>query len=1269
MDSNIKILSMNCQGLGDPGKRKDVFHYLKQKKFAIYLLQDTHFTSKEENYIRSMWGFECFFDCFSSQSRGVAILLNNTFEYKLHRLKKGNDGNKLILDITVQDKRLTLVNLYGPNRDKPNFYTQVKNDIDDFNNETVIIGADYNLILEPEKDCKNYRYINNPRARDVVLDLRAEFNLIDIWRELNLDKEQFTWKKTHPFKQARLDFFLISEFLFTNIENAEIVPGYRTDHNAVTVTLCFQKYNKGTSYWKFNNSLLKDPSYVSLVKDKIKDVKEQYSTQQNPNQIPIPQLEFNINDQLFFDTLLMEIRGKTISYSSYKKKCQDKKEVLLTEEIKLIEENFDPTKETLLKEKQKELLDIRQKKLEGVKIRSRARWVEDGEKPSKYFCNLENRNFVSKMMPNLVKEDGSKTFDQADIIAETKHFYEKLYTYKEVDDVDLDDILNFDDIPKLSENQKNKLEGKITLDEALQALKSMANNKSPGSDGFTVEFFKFFWKDIGELLIRSINYGYEKGELSIAQKEGIITCIPKGEKPKQYLKNWRPISLLNVSYKIASACIANRLKTVLPSVINIDQTGFLSGRYIGENIRTLYDLMAYTEKNNIPALLLLIDFEKAFDSIAWPFIHKVLNFFNFGESIKKWISVFYNKIKSCVTVNGHLSTWFQLGRGCRQGDPLSPYIFILCVEILAHLIRKNHKIKGIKIKNTEYLVSQYADDTSLILDATEESLKNALNTITYYSKFSGLSMNHDKTRVIWLGAMKGSSNRLCKNLNLNWDQGQFTFLGVKFSTDLREIIDINFEKKLREIKDLLLQWSKRNLTPYGKITVIKTLAMSKINYLLIALPSPSMKTLKNLQSLFFNFVWNNSKDRIKRKIFIKDYYEGGLRMIDVLAFNESLKVTWIRRFLNSNNQKWINILAAQWPEYYKFVNFGEDFITKNVQKMNPFWQDVFRAVCTLYSRIRKTTVYHFLNEPIWYNKYIKINKKSIYNHVMFNSGVRTINDLLDNEGKFLSLELFSVKFQINVNFIEYNGIIAAIRQYKRVKFQMLPEFLDKLPAPNIPELIKTITKDTKGCRQIYQILIFNNELPTSLTKWESALDHTFSKYEWNKMFRLPFTLTTSTNIRWFQTRLIHRILATNIFLCKIGIVQDNRCSFCKTEPETLIHLFWSCPLVSSFWNLIYRWIRDKCVHVHTLQPTQEETVFGIIDKKKADPTLNFILLCAKQFIYMCRTNHNSLLLQSFQKWIKTIYETEKHIAFKNCRWEQFNRRWQLYRNLVNGAQS
>ena len=154
----------------------------------------------------------------------------------------------------------------------------------------------------------------------------------------------------------------------------------------------------------------------------------------------------------------------------------------------------------------------------------------------------------------------------------------------------------------------------------------MKNNKSPGTDGFSSEFFKAFWKKIGTFVMRSVNYSYKTGELSLVQRQGIITLIPKENKSRQNLTNYRPVCLLNTVYKIASASIANRLKTVLDKLINKDQSGFISGRYIGDNTRLVYDLMQFVEENNIPGLLLLIDFEKAFDSLSWSFNAKSANF-------------------------------------------------------------------------------------------------------------------------------------------------------------------------------------------------------------------------------------------------------------------------------------------------------------------------------------------------------------------------------------------------------------------------------------------------------------------------------------------------------------------------------------------------------------------------------------------------------------------------------------------------------------------
>ena len=212
----------------------------------------------------------------------------------------------------------------------------------------------------------------------------------------------------------------------------------------------------------------------------------------------------------------------------------------------------------------------------------------------------------------------------------------------------------------------------------------------------------------------------------MTQKQRVITCLSKPNKSRHYLKNWRPISLLNVVYKLASSVISNRLKTVLDKLIYQDQKGFFTGRCIGENVRLIYDVLFETKNQDIPGMILSIDFEKAFDTVSWKFIKKVLEYFNFGPSVISWISIFQSGSESCIIQNCFMSEFFNLKKGYRQGDPISPYIFILCAEILGKMVRDNEIITGININGKEFRLSQYADDTQLFLDGTEQSLKEIL---------------------------------------------------------------------------------------------------------------------------------------------------------------------------------------------------------------------------------------------------------------------------------------------------------------------------------------------------------------------------------------------------------------------------------------------------------------------------------------------------------------------------------------------------------------
>ena len=156
-------------------------------------------------------------------------------------------------------------------------------------------------------------------------------------------------------------------------------------------------------------------------------------------------------------------------------------------------------------------------------------------------------------------------------------------------------------------------------------------------------------------------------------------------------KNWWPLTLLNCDYKIATKAIATRIKMFLPKLVSDDQTGFIRDRFIGENIRFIDRVIKYTKAKNMPGLLLFLDFEKAFDTLQWPFIRKTFKHFGFGPSLLNWLKVFHSNSESCILNNGWASNFFELNRGVRQGCPLSPYLFILSIEVLANVTRQKRR--------------------------------------------------------------------------------------------------------------------------------------------------------------------------------------------------------------------------------------------------------------------------------------------------------------------------------------------------------------------------------------------------------------------------------------------------------------------------------------------------------------------------------------------------------------------------------------------------
>lgn len=1254
---SIKVLSANCQGLRDMKKRVDVLNYFKERKVDILCLQDTHWVDKDEPLIRSIWGNNCIIHGFKTNARGLAILFGGKVEYKINNIDK-SVTNMLTVDIKISDIELKLVNIYGPNTDSPAFFQHLGSVIESCNLDYILLCGDFNLILDPVKDCKHYININNPKARDEVLKLINDNKLVDIYRYIHPNTRRYTWRRRNPLRQARLDFFLSSNTFIDIISNCDIKPGYRSDHSIVSLDILINRFSRGKGIWKLNISLLKDHDYIDIINSAIADEKIKYcALVYNHDFIldPYSKLELRIDYDTFLEVLLLRLRGETIKYSSHLKKQRLLAERNLESEIEHLESISDQLPIlNLLNEKNEQLEELRSDRMKGHIIRSRAEWLTHGEKPSRYFCSLENRLFLEKTIKRVKKPDGSYILDQKEILAELQTFYASLYKNHdlELENVDLNNLLSDSNVKKLNTIEANGLEGKLSENEILIVLRNMQNNKTPGIDGFPSEFFKVFWLRLKFYLLKSINTCYDKGILSQSLRQCVISCLPKGDKSRDLLKNWRPISLLSVVYKLASGAIANRIKSVLDKIISSTQTGYISGRYIGDSIRYIYDIMHYAENEKVDGLLMLIDFQKAFDSLSWNFLYKSLEFFGFQSSLIKWIHIFNNNIQASVIQCGNLSNRFSIGRGARQGDPISAYLFILCGEILSILIKLNKNVRGIIIDDNEHKLTQFADDTTLILDGSIESLQAALNVLEIFGSISGLKMNSEKTKLIWIGRKKHCKDKLQTSIKFEWGNTDFDLLGLVFSVDLQHMIEINFQKAISKINIILKNWKRRHLTPIGKITVIKTFIISKLNYLFSSLPTPKQSTIKKIIDIIYNFLWDNKPDKINRIQLSQDYLQGGLKMINIQHFIKATKSTWVRRLLNGNGAPWISILDPNLLITNNLSVFGPQWcktLIRNVK--NSFWKDVFES----WQEVSEATVLKYnsdyINSCLWYNG--NISKFPLFYPSWFKKGIVFIKDILNNDGSLLSTEQILDIYKLNnINFLEYHRIKLLVNKFLSLSKS---EITNHQQGPIMPHHIKVLYMNKKGIRDMYNNL---NRIPFQSKmkiKWKDDLDSEIDNLTWRCIFKACFKVVIDNSIIWFQYRLLHRILGVKKYLHQINISNTDTCRLCSNETESIIHLFVHCPRSKDLWCSLKHWIYQM-LHLE-INLTTETILLGYLYSDSNFEPINFVILNTKYYIFLCALYDKPLILDLLKTKLRKSFLEQQLAAKISFQEENFSKIW------------
>uniref|UniRef100_A0A803Q978 Reverse transcriptase domain-containing protein n=1 Tax=Cannabis sativa TaxID=3483 RepID=A0A803Q978_CANSA len=1114
----MRILAWNCRGLGNSATVRQLAHLVRHHKPEMMILSETRLPPAKFNKLCAKLHFpNLHYVPPIGRSGGLAVCWMKGVACNIQSSSKF----LIMCEITSDPLGIPwmLLGTYGPpsREDKEHFWVTAGDIVLKSQTPLIMLG-DMNGTLN-DKECFNYHGNTSKYAFDFRRMVHRA-GLID----LGFLGPNFTWAKGGggAMKRARLDRGLATTDWRIQFPNAIInhLAAAESDHRPLLLDTLGGATCKGRQF-KYENMWARDPRSFWVVK-------EAWKARRHEN----PMINFHLK---------VKATSRKLGHWNKTQFTHLSRQIQLAKTNLAETEQKNPDNGDGIEKARKELAEALLREEIHWKQKSRVQWLQEGDMCSKFFMAStivrRRRNYIQhvKLSPD---DEWIRDNDQ---IAQC--FLNK---FKEIFKQSGHGLIPLQEgtfQPIITEQDNLVLNAIPQGDEVRAAICDMGKDKAPGPYGLPPSFYLHHWDTVNQDLVEMVVHFFTHLELPNFINDTSFVLVPKKESPS-LVNDYRPIALCNVAYKIISKIIALRLRDFLPKLISPNQAAFVKGRLIGENTMIAREIVhsMNTRKGKRGYMLIKLDLEKAYDKLDWNFIIMVLNQLGFSSPLTDWIKRCISATEIKLLLNGVVVGNFNPERGLRQGDPMSPALYILAAETLSRLLVEKEGrglLKGFKLRRRGGSVTHlmFADDIVLFGEASIREARSYLDCLNNYCNYSGQAINFSKSSVYFSKGVSGrKAQEIAQTLGMRKMNKKATYLGLPLFRSTKRTEDTKFliERVLKRIQG----WKVRLLSTAGKTCLIKSVGSSLSNYVASSDVIP-LRTANKIDKLLRDFWWGDTE--AKRKLHLvawdrlcKPKSVGGLGFRTTEIMNKAFLMKWAWKILSGEESLWSSIINDKYIKHQSFLDMeakpSDSILWKAILRMRP---DLQRGICRKIGDGNSTS--------IWFDPWVPGDNRQPIPCVDDAAGISMVSNFISNQ-------------QWNVNLIR-----RCFREEdaKRILNITLPESCLKdswiwLPNPNGEYSIKSA----------YRLLKNVNSSMEGDMKWKAI---------WGAKIH--------NRLKMFWWPILANCMPTKVQLSAFIPIPDTLCSFCSNAEENSFHLFWECNYARALWFGCYWNLRVSATRI------------------------------------------------------------------------------------------